>query len=205
MIMIIYLATIFFYQLLYRQVKKIRLIMMDKFFFSFRCTKCSVCVNRTRHALSKFPAWISRVVVVVVSFDNRGTHTAWSRDFPAKKRVTMTSNTYAARDLVTDLGQIWRRYICSSISRASPRFYAWEEREKENNARIEEEGRGGRWERKREREGQRALWHGDATATPPQLLAEVSHDEGKQREQRGRKEKEAGAHTGRAYSRGTDR
>lgn len=35
------------------------------------------------------------------------------------------------------------------------------------------------------------MWHGDATATPPQLLAEVSYDEGKQGEQRGRKEKEA--------------
>lgn len=35
------------------------------------------------------------------------------------------------------------------------------------------------------------MWRDDATATPPQLLAEVSYDEGTQGEQRGRKEKEA--------------
>lgn len=35
------------------------------------------------------------------------------------------------------------------------------------------------------------MWRDDATATPPQLLAEVSYDEGKQGEPRGRKEKEA--------------
>jgi len=81
--------------------------------------------------------------------------------------------------------------------------------ERGDRQRERERGRetGGRIIKEREEDGrerQRALWRGDATATPPQLLAEVSYDEGKQGEQRGRKEKEA-ARNGRAYSRGTDR
>jgi len=88
------------------------------------------------------------------------------------------------------------------------------EREREGGRERESEGErgreretGGRIIKEREEDGrerQRALWRGDATATPPQLLAEVSYDEGKQGEQRGRKEKET-ARNGRAYSRGTDR
>lgn len=65
--------------------------------------------------------------------------------------------------------------------------------EKEGRARdrTERRNRGSERRTERDRERQRALWRDDATATPPQLLAEVSYDEGTQGEQRGRKEKEA--------------
>jgi hypothetical protein len=56
----------------------------------------------------------------------------------------------------------------------------------------------------RERGTQRALWRGDATATPPQLLAEVSRTMKGSRENR-EEERRKRPRIGRAYSRRTDR